>query len=211
MSQQRKNEATSAVQQMELIRVVTTNHINQVNNDQPMSDHIELTIAEIKETYHDFFEGLGNLGPELHFEEIPEVPAVQIPPKSLKQPLRQHLEQLVQQDDKSSTLTTVNTPFGRFKWKPMPFGISQVGEIFQQRLDQAIDGFDGVRAVFDDILIIGNGETLQTAAADNDKNFLAPFERCQSKADQAELWQDRVKVSIDAIHWPHIIVRGCPS
>ena len=35
-----------AVQQMELIRVVTTNHINQVNNDQPMSDHIELTIAE---------------------------------------------------------------------------------------------------------------------------------------------------------------------
>ena len=86
-----------AVQQMELIRVVTTNHINQVNNDQPMSDHIELTIAEIKETYHDFFEGLGNLGSELHLEEIPEVPAVQIPPKSLKQPLRQHLEQLVKQ------------------------------------------------------------------------------------------------------------------
>ena len=86
-----------AVQQMELIRVVTTNHINQVNNDQPMSDHIELTIAEIKETYHDFFEGLGNLGPELHLEEIPEVSAVQIPPKSLKQPLRQHLKQLVQQ------------------------------------------------------------------------------------------------------------------
>ena len=76
-------------------------------------------------------------------------------------------------DDKSSTLTTVNTPFGIFKWKRMPFGISPAEEIFQQRLDQAIDGFDGVRTVFDDILIIGNGETLQTAAADHDKNFLA--------------------------------------
>ena len=114
----------------------------------------------------------------------------------------------VKLDDKSSTLTTVNTPFGRFKWKRMPFGIPLAREIFQQRLDQAIDGFDGVRTVADDISIIGNGETLQTAAADQDKNFLMPFERCRSKADQAELRQDRVKESIDAIHGPHIILRA---
>ena len=86
-----------AVQQMELIRIVTTNHNNQVSNDPPMSDHIELTMAEIKETYHDLLEGLGNLGPELHLEEIHEVPALQIPSKSPKQPLREHLKQLVQQ------------------------------------------------------------------------------------------------------------------
>ena len=36
-----------------------------------------------------------------------------------------------------SVLTTFNTPFGRYKWNRMPFGISPVGEIFQRRLDQA--------------------------------------------------------------------------
>ena len=216
---------------MKLIQVVTANHINQVNNDPPMNDHMGLTMTEIEETYHILFEGLGNLGPKLHTEVDPEVAPVQIPPRkipeSLKQPLREHLEQLVQQgviepvdfptdriraivvtlnpngkiklcldprplnnvlrrchhpiptiddvlpelfnekvftkvdcsngywqiklDDDSSNLTTFNTPFGRFKWKPIPFGISPAGEIFQQGLDQAIDGLDGARTVADDI------------------------------------------------------------
>ena len=89
----------------------------------------------------------------------------------------------------------------------MPFRISPAGEIFQQPLDQAIDRFDGVRVFADDIFSIGNSETLQTAVADHNKTFLAPFERCQSKADQAELRQDRIKEGIDAIQWPHIM---CP-
>ena len=45
-----------AVQQMKLIRVFTTNHIHQVNND-----HMGLTMAEIEETYHDLFEGPATL------------------------------------------------------------------------------------------------------------------------------------------------------
>ena len=45
----------------------------------------------------------------------------------------------VKLDKDSSTLTTFNTPFGRYKWTRMPFGISPAGEIFQRRLDQAID------------------------------------------------------------------------
>ena len=70
-----------AVQQMKLIQVVTTNHINQVKNDPPMNDHLGLTMAEIEETYHDLLEGLGNLRPKLHLEVDPEVTPVQIPPK----------------------------------------------------------------------------------------------------------------------------------
>ncbi|CAB4034384.1 Retrovirus-related Pol poly from transposon [Paramuricea clavata] len=37
----------------------------------------------------------------------------------------------VELDEESSLLTTFNTPFGRFKWQRMPFGISPAGEIFQ--------------------------------------------------------------------------------
>ena len=98
----------------------------------------------------------------------------------------------VKLDNESSTLTTFNTPFGRFKWKRMPFGISPAGEIFQQRLDQAIDGLDGVRTVADDILIIGNGDTLQAAVADHDKKLLALFERYRAK--QIRLNPDKIEL-----------------
>ena len=78
-------------------------------------------------------------------------------------------------------LTTFNTPFGRFKWKRMPFGISPAGEIFQQRLDQAIDDLEGARTVADDILITGNGATLEEVTADHDLKIKRLFECCRAK------------------------------
>ncbi|CAB3981308.1 Hypothetical predicted protein [Paramuricea clavata] len=63
----------------------------------------------------------------------------------------------------------------------MPFGISPAGEIFQQRLDQAIDDLDGERTVADDILVIGNGETMQEAVADHDRKLKELFDRCRAK------------------------------
>ena len=60
----------------------------------------------------------------------------------------------VKLDKGSSILNTLNTPFGRYEWTIMCFGISSAGEIFQRCLDQAIEGLDGVRTVVDDLLII---------------------------------------------------------
>ena len=62
-------------------------------------------------------------------------------------------------DRKSQKLTTFGTPFGRYCWRRMPFGISVASEIFQQRLQEAIENLDGVFAIADDILIAGNGIT----------------------------------------------------
>ena len=36
-------------------------------------------------------------------------------------------------DDESSHLTTKATPFGRFRWKRLPFGVPPAPEIFQQK------------------------------------------------------------------------------
>ena len=69
-------------------------------------------------------------------------------------------------------LRTFNTPFGRLKWIRIPFSISPTGEIFQQRLDQAIDGLDGVRTVADDVLITGNGTTVHDAMTDHDEKLM---------------------------------------
>ena len=45
----------------------------------------------------------------------------------------------VQLDDKSNRLTTFDTPFGRYRWKRLPFGVSVASKIFQKRLNQALD------------------------------------------------------------------------
>ena len=61
-----------------------------------------LTLQDIKDTYQDVFEGLGVLGPELHLEIERDSSLVQLPPRkileSLKQPLGDHLDELVKLD-----------------------------------------------------------------------------------------------------------------
>ena len=84
-------------------------------------------------------------------------------------------------DQESTLLTTFNTPFGRYKWNRMPFGISPAGEIFQRRLDQAIEGLDGVQTVADDILTIGNEATMEEAVRDHDVKMKPLLDRCREK------------------------------
>ncbi len=43
-------------------------------------------------------------------------------------------------EEESSYLTTFNTPFGRYRWKRMPFGISSAPEVFQRRMCETIEG-----------------------------------------------------------------------
>ena len=55
----------------------------------------------------------------------------------------------------SRKLTTFITPFGRYAFKRVPFGISSAPEIFQRKISELISGLDGVDAIMDDILIYG--------------------------------------------------------
>ena len=50
----------------------------------------------------------------------------------------------IQVDDESSELLVFNTPFGRFKFDRLHFGISCASEAFSQRISQIIEGLDGV-------------------------------------------------------------------
>jgi transposase InsO family protein len=82
-------------------------------------------------------------------------------------------------DDESSYLTTFNTPYGRFRWLRLPFGLSVSSEIFQRRLHQALDGLDGVMCVADDIIVIGSGTDHGTATAQHDERLQLLLERCK--------------------------------
>lgn len=55
----------------------------------------------------------------------------------------------------SSLLTTFITPFGRYRFNRLPFGISSAPEHFQRRMSEALVGLAGTVCMMDDILIHG--------------------------------------------------------
>ena len=61
----------------------------------------------------------------------------------------------VELDEESSFLTTFATPFGRYRWLRLPFGLKVSSEIFQKRLCMALEGLDGVQCVADDVIVYG--------------------------------------------------------
>ncbi|XP_052566384.1 uncharacterized protein K02A2.6-like [Culex pipiens pallens] len=69
----------------------------------------------------------------------------------------------VELDTPSSKLTTFWTPFGRYRWVRMPFGISPAPELFQLKLQGAIQGLEGVTGLADDLLVYGTGTGLEEA------------------------------------------------
>ena len=87
----------------------------------------------------------------------------------------------VQLDEESSKLTTFDTPNGRYRWMRLPFGISVASEIFQKRLNQALDRLDGVLTVHDDMVIYGVGETEEEATVDHNKKLRHFLQRCKEK------------------------------
>ena len=81
-------------------------------------------------------------------------------------------------DEESSRLTTFDMPYGRYRWKRLPFGISVVSEIFRKTLHQALDRLDGLLTVHDDMVVCGLGETTEEAKADHNGELEIILQRC---------------------------------
>lgn len=84
-------------------------------------------------------------------------------------------------DEESSYMTTFATPYGRYRWLRMPMGISPVPEVFQRKLNQALEGSQGIYVIADNILITGEGATLEKANQDHDDKLRAVLNRCREK------------------------------
>ena len=61
-------------------------------------------------------------------------------------------------DPESRLLTTFITPWGRFCFRRMPFGISSAPEFFQRSMEKILSGLEGVVCLMDDVLIYGRNE-----------------------------------------------------
>ncbi len=78
-------------------------------------------------------------------------------------------------DEASSYLTTFSTPFGRFRFNRLPFGLVVSQDIFQKHLDAAFEGLNGVTGIADDTFVYGSSEE------EHDKNLTELMERAQEK------------------------------
>src|SRR6266516_3134093 len=87
----------------------------------------------------------------------------------------------VQLDDESKKLTTFESPFGRFRFLRMAFGLSVSPEEWMRRLHEVLYGLKGVACIADDILVNGSGKTLEEANADHDENLTELFNRCRER------------------------------
>ena len=87
----------------------------------------------------------------------------------------------IELDDTSSRLTTFQTPWGRYRWLRLPFGISPAPELFQMKLDQNLEGLKGVFKIADDILITGQEDAEHEAEQDHDRNLANFLDHCRER------------------------------
>ena len=72
----------------------------------------------------------------------------------------------VELDEDSQALTTFRTPFGRYKFKRLPFGLNVSQDLFQQKVDEILENCPGTVGIADDIACYGSSE------AEHDANLL---------------------------------------
>lgn len=94
-------------------------------------------------------------------------------------------------DEPSSYLTTFWTPFGRYRWLRMPFGLKSAPEEFQRRIDNCIEGLPNVQAVYDDIIVYGSDDK------EHDTALRTLLERCREC--NLKLNKNKLKYKLDKV------------
>ena len=105
-------------------------------------------------------------------------------------------------EEVSSKLTTFATPWGRYKWNRMPFGISVAPEEFQRRLNNALIGLQGIQTVADDVLMYGTGDTYEEALRDYDDKLEKFLKVCQNKG--IKLNREKLKLRLKEVRYMYV-------
>ena len=82
----------------------------------------------------------------------------------------------------------------------MPFRISLAPECFKRKLDQNLEGLEGIYKVADDILITVRGKSQEEAVKNHDVNLLKLLDRCRER----NLTLNREKLQLKCTETPFI-------
>lgn len=99
----------------------------------------------------------------------------------------------VKLDEASSRLCTFNTPFGRYRFLRLAFGINSAPEVFHRTVRQLFEGIEGVETYIDDLLIWG--ETKQQ----HDERLRQVLERARVK--NFKLNKEKCRVGLEEIKY----------
>ena len=99
----------------------------------------------------------------------------------------------VKLDHESSKLCTFNSPFGRYMFKRLPFGISSAQDVFQAIMSEMFKDIEGVEVVVDDLLIWGETEEM------HDKRLKQVLERVRHH--NLKLNKDKSQIKLDEISY----------
>ena len=90
-------------------------------------------------------------------------------------------------------LTTFITPFGRYWFNKLPFGISSAPEHFQKRMSAILSGLDGVVCQMDDVLVHGRDAT------EHDARLMRALEQIKKAGvtlnkDKCQFGKERIEI-----------------
>lgn len=72
---------------------------------------------------------------------------------------------------KSSLLTTFWTPWGRYRWLCLPFGVASAPDIFGAEMLKITHDLMGVLVLRDDFVVFGKGNSLEEATENHNRNL----------------------------------------
>ncbi|KAL9960046.1 hypothetical protein ACROYT_G033443 [Oculina patagonica] len=95
-------------------------------------------------------------------------------------------------DYQSSLLTTFSTPFGRYRFLRMPFGLTSASEVFQRAMEELFAGYP-CAIIVDDLLVWGEG------TADHDVNLKKVLQRAREV--DMKLCSKKCKFRLDQVSY----------
>jgi hypothetical protein len=98
----------------------------------------------------------------------------------------------------SSYLTTFNSPFGRYRFLRVPFGLISAQDEFQRKVDETFEGIPYTVGLIDDILVAGRTKE------EHDRNLKATLDRATDKG--VKLNPDKLTIGVQEIeYFGHLI------
>eukprot|EP00118_Oscarella_pearsei_P011483 m.77541 g.77541 ORF g.77541 m.77541 type:complete len:265 (+) comp36043_c0_seq1:1651-2445(+) len=108
----------------------------------------------------------------------------------------------------SSPLTTFITPFGRFRYNRLPFGLSSGPEVFHRAMNQTLQGLDGVSVFIDDVIIWA------ATKEEHDRRLRQVLLRLREKGVRLQPSKCKFRLP-EVIYYGHVLsadgVRVCPK
>ncbi|GBN32147.1 Retrovirus-related Pol polyprotein from transposon 297 [Araneus ventricosus] len=179
---------------------VTSNLSISVPNSSNNSISHPHKLLKLIEEYIDIFEGVGRLPGKhkiiLHEDTTPVIAASRKIPLALENKLKDELFRML--DEESCDLCTFITPFGRFRFLVMPFGLKSAPEVYQKVMDNIFEDCPDIDPYFDDIMVYS-------------KNMIDHYEKLKkvfqiARESGLKLNKDMAKIAVSVLQYlGHII------